>query len=173
MKASLLNSLQYDGPLTVSVATKGEEEGGMVKNVETFSANPVTRKFVQTSKAKVLDPTTSQWTSAPEGKKENRNRRRWFHSPRIRWKRRNCHQRRQGICILWFRHQSLGSLRKFFQGFAQFAKQHSLQNGFLRRNTRIPPPVLENGWEPRHSFRCGHRGKKDTYRLILKGSYFA
>ena len=70
MKASLLNSLQYDGPLTVSVATKGEEEGGMVKNVETFSANPVTRKFVQTSKAKVLDPTTSQWTSAPEGKKK-------------------------------------------------------------------------------------------------------
>lgn len=30
-----------------------------------------------------------------------------------------------------------------------------------------------NGWEPRHSFRCGHRGKKDTYRLILKGSSFA
>ena len=70
MKASLLNSLQYDGPLTVSVATKGEEEGVMVKNVEKFSANPVTRKFVQTSKTEVLDPTTSQWTSAPEGKKK-------------------------------------------------------------------------------------------------------
>ena len=70
MKASLLNSLQYDGPLTVSVAMKGEEEGAMVKNVETFSANPVTRKFVQTSKTKVLDPTTSRWTSAPEGKKK-------------------------------------------------------------------------------------------------------
>lgn len=70
MKASLLNSLQYDGPLTVSVAMKGEEEGGMVKNVDTFSANPVTRKFVQTSKTEVLDPTTSQWMSAPEGKKK-------------------------------------------------------------------------------------------------------
>lgn len=76
MKASLLNSLQYDGPLTVSVAMKGEEEGVMVKNVETFPANPVTRKFVQTSKTEVLDPTTSQWTSALEGKKESRNRRR-------------------------------------------------------------------------------------------------
>ncbi len=70
MKASLLNSLQYDGPLTASVAMEGEEEGAMVKNAETFSADPVTGKFVQTSKTEVLDPTTSQWMSAPEGKKK-------------------------------------------------------------------------------------------------------
>ncbi len=69
-KASLLNSLQYDSPLTASVAMEGEGEGISVKDAGTFSADPVTGKFVQTTKSEVLDPTASQWMAAPEGKRK-------------------------------------------------------------------------------------------------------
>lgn len=68
MKASLLNSLKYDGPLTASVVIEGEEEGVSVKGAETFSTDPVTGKFIQTFQSEVYDPTTSQWMAAPEEK---------------------------------------------------------------------------------------------------------